>query len=75
MNDGKQLTMWTIYDNPKEFPGQTIARLWYALPKHGPTDQVIVAELDDLRARFASEGLVNIGRSPNDDTAIVEVWM
>jgi hypothetical protein len=68
----KLIPMWVIYVNPSDHPGKTIARLW---TEQGPTGQIIEGALDDLRVRFESQGLVNIGRNVQDDPCISEVWL
>jgi hypothetical protein len=67
------LPMWVIYENPTDFPGETIARLWQ---NDVATQQTIQgASLDQLRKRFISMGFVSIGRFEQDDPKIVEVWI
>jgi hypothetical protein len=70
--EGK-LTMWTIYDQPKDFPGQIVARR-HDVPG-GPTDHKMGGDLDMLRDVFRGAGLVRVNRAKNDDVKIVETWI
>lgn len=72
-NMENELKMWVIYKNPKDFPNQIVARLHTDLC--GATDQIIEDNIESLRARFDSQGFVNIGRFEKDDPCIVEVWV
>lgn len=70
---GNELKMWVIYENPKDHPGKTVARMHTTLS--GASDHLIEGSLDELRERFDSQGLVNVGRYQQDDPCIVEVWV
>lgn len=71
------LSGWTIYSNPRDYPGQFVARRWFV-----PTGGVVMASndmfvgdsLNELR-ELLPPGLVNIGRMPGDEPQIVEVWI
>lgn len=74
--DPNVLAIWTIYQNPSDFPGKTVARCQHVI--HGAAaaqGETIEGSLEALRERFRSMGLVNIGREPGDDPVIVEVWL
>ena len=66
--------MWVIYRSPADFPGKTVARRFEVRDQNTATEDLLEGELADLRKRFQSMGLVNIGRMPQDDFCIVEVW-
>lgn len=72
------LHMWTIYDHPKDYPDHFIARKWsVGTKKDEPeaTDEIIArATLDEVRSVLPL-GLYCIGRKPEDDPCIVEVWI
>lgn len=71
MSEG--LSIWTIYDHPKDFPDQFVARLFVG---EEPSNIVLVSEdIEQLRAALASNGLTVLCRSPSDDPKIVEVWL
>ena len=67
------LSIWTIYDHPKDLPDFFVARR-FEIDK--PTEDVIVASyLDTLRERMVDKGLTRIYRSEDDDPVIVETWL
>jgi len=66
------LPMWTVYMNPKDYPGKFVARCW-DLDK--PTTNVIVADtLEEVRA-LLPPGLICMPRDVADDGVIVETWI
>jgi hypothetical protein len=69
----RALDFWTIYDRPKDYPHGVIARR-HLLPG-GPTEEMLVAPLEDLRAIFRAAGLTMAPRAPKDDVKIVETWI
>ncbi len=73
--DASRLPMWIIYQNPKDLPVQTLARLWYTLPDPVPTQTIIIGSLQTLRSAVSSHGYTNMGRAAADDPCIVEVWV
>lgn len=73
-NKGRDLLMWTVYENPGDFPGKVVAKP-SSLFAGTPVDFVLVADsLAGIR-KMLPPGLVRIEREPNDDPVIVEVWM
>lgn len=71
------LIMWTVYDHPRDFPNNFVARRWL-ITAAGPkaTDDVVVmAKLDSFRAAMQRCGRVCLPRRPNDDPVILEVWL
>lgn len=71
--DESILNTWIIYNNPSDLSAGTICARMHTI--NGPTDQMIEGNLESLRERFSSQGLINIGRNVNDDPVIVEVWL
>ncbi len=73
----RPLIMWTIYDNPKDYPGLFVARMfkvWRAGPE--PTAEVVMSRsLDEVRRAMTHLGLTCIQRSPDDDPKILEIWL
>ena len=62
-----------VYDNPKDYPGKFIARLWDIGKK--PTRFVMVkGGLEDIRKNIPS-GMVRLPPSPLDDPILVETWL
>jgi hypothetical protein len=68
-----KLTLWTIYDHPKDFPDDIVARR-HEVPG-GPTERWMGGDLELLRDVFRGAGLVRVDRAPNDDVKIVESWI
>jgi hypothetical protein len=67
------LTIWTVYDHPKDFPNTFVARRWAGVT---PTQDVIISpDLEDLRRLLAFEGLTCLARADGDDPTIVETWL
>jgi hypothetical protein len=71
-----QLTIWTIYDRPKDHPDGFIARR-FEVGGHGPvaTADTLNGELEDLRQAFWKAGLMKRKRQDGDDARIVESWL
>lgn len=70
--EGK-LTLWTIYDHPKDHPDDIVARR-HEVPG-GPTEHKMGGDLELLRDIFRGAGLYCIGRDKADDVKIVETWI
>lgn len=67
------LSIWTIYDHPRDYPDGYVARR-FELDR--PTRDAIVGwSLRELRSLFADLGLGRIARHPSDDPVIVETWL
>lgn len=67
------LSVWVIYDHPKDFPGYFAARMWV---NNTPTETMIFGTtLEDVRGKLEDLGLVRIDRDPSDDPCIVESWL
>lgn len=70
-----------ISENPSDFPGRFVARLFEVRGGHDaaaivPIDPPlgVALSLDEARA-FVPSGLVRFPPDPDDDPAIVEVWL
>lgn len=77
MTDNDALMIWTICENPRDFPGKFTARP-SAIRKSGAEmqQQVLVADrLEPLREKMIEMGLTCLARHPTDDPVIVEVWL
>lgn len=69
-----ELRQFVIYDHPTDCPDAFVVREWSvsaAGPR--PLGAQTAPTLDDAR-ELVPEGLVNVGRTPQDDHKIVEVW-
>lgn len=71
------LPIWTVYDHPKDYPTQLVARLWKLTGE--PTPIVLTADtLDALREAIQDATdfvLTPLPRQPHDDPCIVETWL
>lgn len=70
------VSMWVIYDHPRDMPGYFVARL-HRVAAHGAraTQLLRSEDLDALRDKFIKQGLVCITRAQDDDPVIVETWL
>lgn len=73
--DRNRLPMWVVYNNPKDYPGHYVARLWYSIPTAEPTATVFQAPLQTIRAALSSHGYIQTARTLMDDPCIEEVWL
>jgi len=72
------LSMWTLYDRPRDYPQHYVARRFEVASGHiypRPTNDMFTADsLEELRM-LLPPGLVCLGRNPSDDPNIVETWI
>jgi hypothetical protein len=70
------LTMWTIYEHPKDYPGKWVMRAHdIAAGSTTPRADCIVADsLDEVRA-VLPPGLTRLPPHPDDDPVIHETWL
>jgi len=73
------LSIWTIYDQPRDVPGQYVARRWEVVPHErdpvATEDTIQSSDLDMVRRSLQLRGLTCLARSPKDDPAILESWL
>jgi len=72
------LAMWTVYDHPKDYPNSFVARRWEVGTgtEPIPTDSIVISpDLKSLRGLLTEMGLTPLGRSVEDDAAIIETWI
>lgn len=70
------LTQYVVYENPRDAPGMFVVREWHIARGHPEPvagEGWVVRTVEDARA-LIPPGLVCLGRQPDDDVAIVEVW-
>jgi hypothetical protein len=71
--------MWfyVVYRNPSDYPGLYVVRRHW-VHSGGPIAEaaplIVTQSLDSARAVIPAD-LYNIGRYPEDDPAILEVWV
>lgn len=71
-----KLAIWTVYDHPSDYPNAFVAHLSEVDATGAVSGFAIFSEnLDELRAALASQGLIKLTRSQEDDPKIIEVWL
>lgn len=71
----KHLSIWTVYDKPRDHPDKYVARRWLTTPQPVPTSDIFLADtLDSLRQQLPP-GLIQMQRQPGDDPSILETWL
>lgn len=71
------LSIWTVYDHPKDVPDYFVARRSVA-GANGvalTNDAFVSTDLNELRAELMARGLTRLMRSPEDDPVIMETWL
>jgi hypothetical protein len=71
------LPIWTIYDNPSDYPGNFVVRR--SLISHGgitpdPEPQIVTDTLEKARTVIPA-GSIPFPRHETDDACIVESWL
>jgi hypothetical protein len=71
-----RLPMWVIYrPTTSDYPGKWVIRMHLSLPKPQTTSLVLTYPSLDTARDNLPRGLTNIGRRPDDDPVIEEVWL
>ena len=73
------LSMWTVYQRPKDFPESFVARRWeIGQGTATATDEALIAPtleaVRDALMNMNPQGLFCMPRQINDDPCIVETW-
>jgi hypothetical protein len=72
------LSLWTVYDHPKDYPDGFIARRFETgggKPDAVATADVVTGDLATIRESMTMCGLHRMARAPSDQSKIVETWM
>lgn len=69
---GGLLEMFVVYDHPLDYPGHFVVRRWSG---DQPTENFAVARTIEEARAHVPMGLHRLPRQPDDDAAIVEVWL
>lgn len=72
------MTVWVVYDHPKDFPTCYVARPQFILKDHTVVPCKVAwlgEDLDKMRDALAALGLTCLMRSPGDDPKILETWL
>ena len=68
--------MWVIYrPTTRDYPGEWVIRMHLTLPVHLITSIVVTHPTLEAARDDLPPGLTNIGRQPDDDPVIEEVWL
>ena len=72
------LELFVVYEKPSDFPNSFVVRkhtiiMGKAKPAGSP--MLIGPNIDHIREVLRQMGAINIGRFPNDDPVIKEVWI
>lgn len=72
-----ELPMWTVYNHPRDFPSQFVARKHFvgAAGTRATTEILKADDIASLRQMLAVQRLVPIQRDPSDDPVIMETWL
>ncbi len=76
MNIEDFLQMWVVYNNPADYPGKWVVRL-YLIGRGGagvPAGAVVADTLEGVRAAIPP-GLQRLERHAADDPVVYEVWI
>jgi len=76
MTDQGVLFQWTIYEDPSDFPGKWVVRRFSIRRGSAEADPEPMVVTDSLEAarNVIPKGAYCLGRHPEDDPAIYEVW-
>lgn len=75
MSEG--LSIFTIYNNPSDYPGKFVVRRWVVADGQERRDDgylVLEDTLEAARLRLP-QGMVRMNRNDDDDPVIVENWL
>lgn len=70
------MTQYVIYERPRDAPEHFVVRRWLIVggAEPIPREHTLHATLEDAR-KAIPPGLIRFVRFPDDDPAIVEVWI
>ncbi len=73
------MPIFTVYDHPRDFPEHFVVRMHVIYPGEGKSGATLCAwtfgEFEWLRKALEEHGLVQTERHPDDDVAILEIWL
>ena len=74
---GQRLSMWVIYERPKDYPDGFVVRRQSAVPGGQILIDRVAQYAPDLETarRLVPPGLVMLTRNAEDDPVIVETWL
>lgn len=70
------LTVWTIYRNPRDYPGRWVLRAFDVSVEgtKARSECVVAQTLEEVRIALPP-GRVPLGRANGDDPAVYECWV
>ena len=68
----KDFFMWTIYFNPRDYPGLFVVRKFNW---DKPTKEFYTAKTLTEARKYIPDGLINMNRQLMDDPIIIETWI
>jgi hypothetical protein len=76
-HDDILLTIWTVYDRPRDFPAHVVVRRRHITAgcDRPSTAALLFPTLAEARAHLAAKQLIRLDRDPADDPAVVEIWI
>jgi hypothetical protein len=69
-----ELIQYVIYDSPKDYPGKWVVRKWLITPGQITPGPAYICDSLEAAREHVPEGMYNLGRQPNDERPIQEVW-
>lgn len=71
------LDMWTVYENPSDYPGEYVARRFVvAMGRYGPTTDVVRGDtLEQLQDKLNGLGRTWMPRHHDDEAQVLGVWL
>lgn len=76
--DRGTLSLWTVYDHPRDHPDGYIARRFETgggLPEPKATSDAVTGTLVAIRESMLMAGLYCLTRSEQDEKTIIETWL
>lgn len=72
-----ELSIWTVYKDPADYPGKYVARRFLITGggSHATPEVVINDSLEVIQGVMTDRGLTKLPRSPGDERQIVESWI
>ena len=68
--------IWTIYENPREYPGKFVVRVWWGEYADTEREAKILDTLTEAREWCVLDGAgAQLARHADDDPCIVESWI
>lgn len=75
--------IWVVYNHPKDYPDDFIARLWEVqdhqlplFPVLTPTKETIISkDYNEIRKQLRAKGLWRLPAVEEEDLCIIEKWV